>query len=264
MDREARGVGEAPSRDEDGRGPTGSGRETPDVETASDGYANRFSGAVGAWFLEQQAAITLELLDGLPRGASILDVGGGHAQLTGPLVDAGFAVTVLGSAPDAGRRLTPWLERGEASFETGDLTDLPYDDRAFDAALSFRLLPHLHAWERLIPELCRVSRRRVVFDYPSVRSVNLFADRMFAFKKRVEENTRPYTLFHPSRIAAYTTAAGFSMRDARPQFFWPMVLHRVLGSSRLSRALEAPPRILGLTRIWGSPVIVRADRDPSA
>ena len=33
-----------------------------DVETASEGYARRFAGPVGAWFLEIQARLTLELL----------------------------------------------------------------------------------------------------------------------------------------------------------------------------------------------------------
>jgi hypothetical protein len=39
-----------------------------------------------------------------------------------------------------------------------------------------------------------------------------------------------------------------------------MVLHRMLGRAAFSRALEAPGRVVGLLRIFGSPVIVRADR----
>lgn len=260
MDREARGVGAARARDPDETGREHPGRETPDLATASDGYAARFSGSVGQWFLEAQANLTLELLDGLPEGSTILDVGGGHAQLTGPLVEAGYHVTVLGSGPAASRRLTPWMEAGQVRFETGDLTRLPYENRSFDAALSFRLLPHLDAWERLIPELCRVSRRCAVLDYPSIRSANLLADRLFRLKKRVEKNTRPFTLFHPSQIDASVRAAGFKVRDAKAQFFWPMVLHRLIGSRAIARVLEAPPRILGLTGFLGSPIIVRADR----
>ena len=65
----------------------------PDVETSSEDYARRFAGGVGAWFVEAQARITLELLAPWPR-ARVLDVGGGHAQLTGPLVEAGYDVTV--------------------------------------------------------------------------------------------------------------------------------------------------------------------------
>ena len=71
-------------------------REGADVVTSSDDYARRFAGAVGAYFLDVQARATLELLAPYP-GASVLDVGGGHGQTTGPLVDAGHAVTILGS-----------------------------------------------------------------------------------------------------------------------------------------------------------------------
>jgi hypothetical protein len=39
----------------------------PDVETSSEGYAGRFAGGVGAWFLEAQARITLALLAPWPR-----------------------------------------------------------------------------------------------------------------------------------------------------------------------------------------------------
>ncbi len=44
--------------------------------------------------------------------------------------------------------------------------------------------------------------------------------------------------------------------DARfPEFFFPMVLHRMLGSARLSASLEGLCRKTGLTEWFGSPVI---------
>jgi len=50
--------------------------ETADVETSSEDYAGRFSGAVGAWFLKVQEDATLHMLS--PHaGASVIDVGGG-------------------------------------------------------------------------------------------------------------------------------------------------------------------------------------------
>lgn len=234
--------------------------ETADVETSSDDYARRFAGEVGAWFLEEQARATLELLRGLPARARVLDVGGGHAQLTAPLVESGFDLTVLGSAPTCAARLVPWLGAGRCRFEVGNVIALPYAARSFDAVLSFRLLPHVSAWQRLLAELCRVAARRVVVDYPSRRSVNVIADALFGAKKRVEGNTRPFTLFRPQEIAAELASHGFRVAGARPQFLWPMVLHRMVGRRGLSGALEAPGRALGLTRLLGSPVIVRADR----
>jgi len=72
-------------------------REDADVETSSDAYARRFAGPLGEYFLEVQSRLTLDLLAPWP-GARVLDVGGGHGQTIGALVESGFDVTVLGSA----------------------------------------------------------------------------------------------------------------------------------------------------------------------
>jgi hypothetical protein len=243
-----------------GPGSAGGAREDADIETSSEDYARRFSGQVGQWFLDLQAATTLDLLRDLPRGASLLDVGGGHAQLTGPLLGAGFDVLVAGSHASCGDRLAAWRDNRRLRFEVVDLGALPYPDQAFDAALCFRLLPHSVAWTRLVSELCRVARRAVVVDYPSGRSVNILADQLFRLKHRIERNTRPYTVFERAEVRAAFAAQGFEVRWERPQFLLPMVLHRWLGRAALARALEFPGYVTGLRRVLGSPVIVRADR----
>jgi SAM-dependent methyltransferase len=235
--------------------------EAADIETSSEGYARRFAGPVGEWFLELQARSTLGLLGAVSRGSRVLDVGGGHAQLTPPLLEAGYEVVVLGSDEACAERLAPWLSQDRCRFEIGNLLALPYPDRSFAAVLSFRLLPHLTAWRRLVAELCRTARDVVIVDYPSIRSINVFADGLFAAKKRIEKNTRPFTLFHPREIGEAFAENGFRLSASRPQFLWPMVLHRMLGRPMISRALEAPGRVLGLTRLLGSPVIVRLERD---
>src|SRR3954452_7224178 len=84
-------------------------REDADIGTSSEDYARRFTGAVVRWFIETQTRITLGFLGALPVGASFLDVGVGHAQITPLLLDAGYEVTVAGRAPPCGARLQPWL-----------------------------------------------------------------------------------------------------------------------------------------------------------
>ncbi len=90
-------------------------REDADVETSSEGYARRFAGPVGRFFLDRQAEATLALLRLFP-GASVLDVGGGHGQVTGPLVEAGYEVTVLGSDASCEARVREWTGPGRARF----------------------------------------------------------------------------------------------------------------------------------------------------
>jgi SAM-dependent methyltransferase len=239
--------------------------EDADIGTSSDDYANRFSGGVGRWFLETQSRLTRNLLRELPVGASILDVGGGHAQIAPQLIDAGYEVTVVGSDPICGARLEPWTAIGRCRFEVTNLQALPYPDRSFDAVVCFRLLPHSVSWNGLIGELCRVARRSVVLDYASIRGANILSARLFELKRGIELNTRRFMMFTPSEINAAFADRGFVVRKERPQFLLPMVLHRWVNQATLSRLAEAPGRLLGLTRWFGSPIIVRADRRaPSA
>jgi ubiquinone/menaquinone biosynthesis C-methylase UbiE len=243
---------------------SGALREDADIGTSSEDYARRFTGAVGRWFVETQTRITLELLRVLPVGASVLDVGGGHAQITPPLVDSGYEVTVAGSDPACSARLQPWLKDGRCRFQVADLQALPFPDRSFDAVVCLRLLPHSVSWKGLITELCRVARRSVLLDYPSLRSANIVSNQFFGLKKSIELNTRQFMTFTPQQIRQAFHSAGFIVRVERPQFLLPMVLHRAANRAALSRAIEAPGRLLGLTRRFGSPVIVRADRRPAS
>jgi SAM-dependent methyltransferase len=231
----------------------------PDVETSSEGYARRFAGDVGAWFLEAQARITLALLAPWPR-ARVLDVGGGHAQLTGPLVDAGYDVTVYGSSDLCAGRVRPWTENGRARFLSGSLERLAAADRAFDVVLSFRLLPHVAGWRDLLADLCRVAARAVIVDYPTRRSLNAVAGPLFEVKRGVEGNTRPFLVLADADVRAAFTASGFEPTAREPEFVMPMALHRAMGLAGVSRALEAASSTLGLRRAVGSPVILRAER----
>jgi SAM-dependent methyltransferase len=237
--------------------------EDADISTSSEDYARRFSGAVGGWFVETQARITLGVLGALPRGASILDVGGGHAQIAPALIEAGYEVTVVGSHPVCSARLEPWISTGRCRFEVADLRALRYPNASFDAVVCFRLLPHSVSWKGLIRELCRVARRSVVVDYPSVRSANILSSQMFAMKRGIELNTRRFMTFSPREIHRAFADSGFVVRAEHPQFLVPMVLHRLANRALLSRAIEVPGRILGLTRWFGSPIIARADRRTS-
>jgi len=234
-------------------------REDADVETSSEAYARRFAGPVGAFFQESQAAAVRALVAPWPR-ASILEVGGGHAQLVGPLVEGAHPVTVYGSGAACGERLRPWTGSGRAEFRHGDLLHAPWPDRSFDLVLAFRLLPHVGRWRDLVRELGRLARHAVVVDYPTRRSVNALSGALFGWKKGVEGDTRPFTVFRDREVEAAFSDAGLRLAARRPQFLFPMALHRAAGSARLARLLEGAAGGLGLTAVLGSPVVARFDR----
>lgn len=233
--------------------------ETADIETAQDGYAARFSGAAGSYFLDRQAAITQGFLCDL-AGAKILDVGGGHAQLAEPLVKKGFDVTVTGSDDSCRERLDRLIVPGKFQYLTCDSLALPYDDRSFTVAMAFRLLPHVVRWRELIAELCRVADKAVIFDYPDRRSTNILYEQFFGMKKKMEGNTRPFTLFSRAEIAAELERNGFCRPVFKPEFLLPMVIHRKVGNRMFSTMIESCFRLAGLTALFGSPIIFRSNR----
>jgi 2-polyprenyl-3-methyl-5-hydroxy-6-metoxy-1,4-benzoquinol methylase len=230
--------------------------ELADIHSASDGYARRFAGRAGAWLLHVQERGTLRLLADYP-GASVLDVGGGHGQIAGPLAAAGHRVTVLGSAAVCEHRVHDLVAAGKARFDVGSVVDLPYPDRSFDVVTSFRLLSHVHRWEQLVSELARVARQAVIVDYPVEASVNRLTPYLFSLKKRAEGNTRTYRCFTDGELARAFAASGLRRDGRYAQFFLPMVVHRQLQAPALSALLERGPRALGLTDRVGSPVIAR-------
>ena len=238
--------------------------EQPDVGASTAEYARRFRGSVGRWFLEVQAASTLGLLRPLGPALEVVDVGGGHAQLVGPLLEGGHRVVVVGSTAACSARLAPWRDDERCRFEVGNLLALPFADGSFDVALSFRTLSHLHDWPRLIGELCRVAKRSVLIDYPSSRSLNVLSEHLFSLKLQIEGNTRTFRIFDPAEVDAEFVRHGYRVVGVEPQFALPMALHRAVRSATVGRALEAPLRAAGFTRRFGSPIILRADRQALA
>lgn len=235
--------------------------EDADVETASPDYASRFDSPTGRWMLDVQRDIVFDLLRDL-RSSSVLEIGGGHAQLAPALAEGGHAVSVLASSPMAiGVALRASAEAGRLRVITGDLRNPPVETLSADAVVCVRLLAHAHDLPGLVAGLCRPARRVVIVDYASRRSFNAAAETLFALKKQVERNTRPFRVMRDAELSRLFRENGFHLSKRRPQFFWPMALHRGLGSLGLSRGIEKVAQALGLRALLGSPVLARFDRD---
>ena len=237
-----------------GRGGVIPPHPAPDIATSHDDYARRFSGEVGRWFLERQKKIVLELL--APFGTcTILEVGGGHAQLTQGFVGAGHKVTVQGSDASCAARLRRIYSERDVPFLLGPLEHMPVGDRAFDVVVTVRTMAHVDDPPAFLAECARVARRAVLFDYPSRRSVNRFADVFFDAKQSIERDTRRYQSFSDRDVAQWMAKAGFRPQRSIRQFFWPMAIHRFHKSEPVAGALEKVPELLGLTGALGSPVL---------
>jgi hypothetical protein len=67
-------------------------------------------------------------------------------------------------------------------------------------------------------------------------------------------------VFRDRDVRDALAANGFEVTARRPEFFFPMALHRALGRAALARGLEGAARAAQLTRVLGSPVVLRAER----
>ena len=229
-----------------------------DIETSSEDYAKRFSGKIGEYFLSIQTKITLQLLKPL-QNSKILDVGGGHAQIAVPLIKAGYNLTVVGSEDICKKRLNKFLDPNSFKYESCNLLNLPFDNKSFDIATCFRLLTHEENWRIQIAELCRVAKTAIIIDYPDIRSFNVFYKLLFKIKKKYEGNTRTFRNFSRKELIEEFKKNGFTNPKFKAEFFLPMVVHRALKNVKLMSSLEKVFSFLGLTKYFGSPIILMVE-----
>lgn len=231
----------------------------PDIETSSSGYLARFSGRAGRFFLDRQAAVMQQLLAG-ERPGRALDVGGAHAQLTPLLTAHGWDVTVHGTSRVCEENLRNLHGVKDCSFLLGPLGPLPCLDKDYDLVVAIRLLTHVDDWQGMVEELCRVSRRDLIIDFPVSLGANGLSPILFPAKKFYERNTRVYRNFTMRELSECLHRCGFQPVASAGQFILPMVLHRMTRAAAPMRALESAARLSGLTRRYGSPVLLRAVR----
>ena len=156
--------------------------------------------------------------------------------------------------------LTQRYPEAELKNITGDMLALPFADQSADLVIFVRLLSHIDNWQALIAESCRVSRKSVVFDYPSLFSANALTPLIFGLKKGIEKNTRTYLSFSKRQLKSELEKHGFTITRHVSQFMLPMFLHRALNGAGVLQLIEKLFRITGITHLLGSPVILRADR----
>ena len=228
--------------------------ETADIETSSDGYAQRFAGEVGAYFLRVQAEATLRMLHAFPTPAFLMSEEDMVSSRL-PLYAMGITSQYWAAMQAAKSAIQELLAQNICTFDIGNILALPYANQEFDVVVSYHLLPHVQAWKQCISELTRVAQRAVLIDYPAICSVNYLAPLLFKVKKGLEGNTRPYTSFKEQELLTVFHTHGFYRADRFAEFFLPMVLHRMMRFQRLSWFLEAICRVSGLTAMLQSPVI---------
>lgn len=220
---------------------------------------DRFGGGFGKVLERQEIDLFVELLEGC-EGA-LLDAGSGTGKLSLALLDRGWKVTSTDLSLEMLRvaRLKAGALKPLASI--CDMQALAFKDRAFCCAISSRALMHVKDWRAAVGELCRVSSRAVVFDFPPrYSSSGLDALRLRLPSLRPGKRKYRYRTYLLREIAGELEKQGFTVVEARRTFLLPVLLHRWLDRPGLSARIERFCAGLGLVRWFGAPVTVKAVR----
>lgn len=232
-----------------------------DPEMAASFDAKRFGGAIGQLLLEDQERILAEFL-GDVSNRRILDMGTGTGRAAIALAKRGARVTAV----DASKEMLNVARKRAAvagvsiEFAEGDAHALAFPNRSFDSVVCLRLLMHVPDWQRSLSELCRVSDRRLVFDYPSLASSASLQAIWRRAAHKIGRNVEAYRVFGRGEIAHELNRHGFRISATHKQFVLPVALHKLVGSPGFTRGTESALKSVGLLRLAGSPVTTAAER----
>jgi ubiquinone/menaquinone biosynthesis C-methylase UbiE len=223
--------------------------------------AMRFSGPIGTLLAESQDAVIASFLGPL-EGRTVLDVGTGTGRAAIGLARRGARVTGVDASAEMLRVAKARAAEAaiEAAFEVGDAHRLAYPDRAFDAAVSLRVLMHTPDWRQCLSELCRVAGDRVVFDYPAAVSAAALQACARWVASALGRPAEAYRVLRSSAVARAVEACGFRVERVHRQFVLPIALHKAIGSRAFTLRVEKALAAVGLLRLLGSPVTVVAVR----
>jgi len=104
------------------------------------------------------------LMEQLPKGATILDVGSGRGYFAKFLADSGYKVIGLDFegqiVKKANHEITDWGLTGLLRFVEGDALDIPFTDNSFDGACDFGLMENLYQedWGQYANEIARILK----------------------------------------------------------------------------------------------------------
>jgi ubiquinone/menaquinone biosynthesis C-methylase UbiE len=223
--------------------------------------ARRFGGPIGDLVQRAQARVLANMV-GRIQDRRILDVGTGTGRVAILLAHGAAKVTAVDASEEmlaiASRRAADELVK--VKFQLGDAHHLDFPDRGFDAVVAFRLLMHAPQWKLCLAEMCRVSDRLVIIDYPSATSFALFESMGRRLAQALGVRTEAYRVFTRKAIAQALDDNGYRVRSVHRQFVLPIAFHKILGSRRFTLWSERVLDRIGLLKPFGSPVTLVAER----
>jgi len=221
---------------------------------------DRYGGSFGQYLENLEVETFLSMMN--PESEIILDLGAGTGKLSIPLILKSKKVLSVDSSVHMLNvaRLKSHELNIEIKTVISDAYCLSFKDHTFDCVVSSRLLMHLIDWKKGIKEICRVSRKELVIDFPSNFS---FASLDILFK-RIKRfflpETQVYNKYSIGDVTEEIKKNGFEIVQTRKEFFVPLTLHRFFNHPEISNMIEKIFRNFYITELFGNPVTIKAIR----
>ena len=232
-----------------------------DERMAQSFESARFGGPIGRLLASTQERVIADFLSPIP-GRTVLDVGTGTGRAAIALARRGAVTTgmdasaeMLGVAAERARKAG-----AEVTFVRGDAHRLEFADRSFDYVVCLRVLMHTPDWRASLAELCRVTRLRLVLDYPALGSAAALQAAARRVAYRLGARVEAYRVFSAREVRRELESHGFRITGLHKQFVLPIAFHKRLGSEKTTTRIEEVLASAGLRRLLGSPVTLAAER----
>lgn len=102
------------------------------------------------------------------KSMDLLDIGCGEGLISNLLYDNFDNINI--TAVDYFAEAIEKAQKGNNRhifFETGDITNLKYEDNSFDTAMAIEVLEHIAKPEKALKELLRVSKNNIILSVPN-------------------------------------------------------------------------------------------------
>ncbi len=230
-----------------------------DPEIARTFDQDRFGSAVGEFLKQTQEQIVFSKLPDV-SGWKVIDVGAGTGRFTIAFLERGAEVTACDASEEMLKVLQSKTTNPGLQTKTTDAQSLPYQNKSFDCAVSFRMLMHVVDWKKALSELCRVSQDWVIFDFPPKRGFLRLAPLFHCIKQPFSKHLQAYKVLPPRDIKDVLQSEHYEIVSQDHGYFLPIAAHRMMRNVRFSNISEKTFAKLRLTHLFGSPVTIFARR----
>ena len=220
---------------------------------------DRFGKSFGQILEDLETQTFLSLISG-SKGV-ILDIGAGTGKLSLAFSRGAYSIISIDGSLEMLKIARAKAREQGLKFHPiiCDAHRLCFRDNSFTAVVSSRVLMHLTDIKTVFTELCRVAEFMVV-DFPPVLAFSGIDSLYRRIKSRFTSETQCYNVFFVRNIIRELERCGFSVVDLQKRFFLPFAFHRWVDRPKLTLGIEKACQGLGLVRLFGSPVTIKATK----